>query len=339
MTDNSSSTEPPAAQSVSRPVIAGILAFGALLAAYGVAQPLVLRQLGETGGENLSTADAISVLVTVVSIVVAVLGFGIYLSIRDRMRNDARREIAHVERRWRDEIALGVARSWLNQAALCWQQIEPLVVTPPETDLEQERLVSLVYAGISVSNQTLEYIRRMQDGGHAGEGLRRLEEEARVSLGFFSATLAKLGGVSPEDRAVLREDVRRQLPSLESSWPAGRTWRSSSPTRWSSRSPSVGPSCAAASRAALPGTRPPPPSAGSWRASACRPRRRGLATGRRSAPAASPGDGGTPGPPPGAGPRPGRRRRRSGDPGLVARREGRRAEPLHGASIVRARPT
>lgn len=182
----------------------------------------MLRQLGETGGENLSTADAISVLVTVVSIVVAVLGFGIYLSIRDRMRNDARREMARVERRWRDEIALGVARSWLNQAALCWQQIEPLVVTPPETDLEQERLVSLVYAGISVSNQTLEYIRRMQDGGHAGEGLRRLEEEARVSLGFFSATLAKLGGVSPEDRAVLREDVRRQLPSLGELM-AGRT--------------------------------------------------------------------------------------------------------------------
>jgi len=136
---------------------------GVILAAYGIAQPLILHELGyKSVGDD---AQMISVLVTVVALLVAGLGVGIYRIADEALRNTAHK--AAIEARKETEVLLSNARTEvskslviarLNEAYDLWVSIEPLVVsTPPVGSWQEARRNGAIQAALTAATSAVQW--------------------------------------------------------------------------------------------------------------------------------------------------------------------------------------
>jgi hypothetical protein len=202
----------PPRSGFSKALIALIVTFAFLLAAFGVMQPLLLQELGLAQRGSLDVADVVSILVTVVSILVALLGLGIYFSVRDRIADDAKNLMKEAQGTILAEINRGVSRVKLNQALFCWLHLEPLLLDGPRSHGDVERTRDLVRSGASVSRQAIAEIEKAMEYDSTKEELDGCLLEAKVNLVFFQASLLRLG-YAKDPQGVLGE-VFTHLPSL-----------------------------------------------------------------------------------------------------------------------------
>jgi hypothetical protein len=171
----------------SRPLLWAISILGILIVAFGVAQPLILRQLGEPKGSDISTADAISILIAVVTILAAGLGFTAFVYAREKATEFARTEMGRVEQDSKSELSNAIARVGLNQAALLWIQLEPLIIygVIPGSPSELRRK-HIIQSGIFVAQQTLTYTDTMDEND---KDFARFTMEAKLNLAFYLSCL------------------------------------------------------------------------------------------------------------------------------------------------------
>jgi hypothetical protein len=190
MTDTTKASSPASRRRRFPPSLLWTLAIsGFLLVAFGVAQPFVLRQLGEPQGQDISTADAISILIAVVTILAGGLGVAAFMYAREKVREDAKAEMSRVESESRIGLARAIARVGLNQAALLWTELDPLItkqVLP--NSLDWFRRKQIIQGGINVASQTIRYTESLEKTDDVGVGYN---SEARVNLAFFLACFVK----------------------------------------------------------------------------------------------------------------------------------------------------
>jgi len=164
-----------------------ILAF--LLVAFGVIQPFILRQLGEPQGQDISAADAISILIAVITILAGGLGLAAFVYARDKSIESATETMQEVGRVSLGKTAQGLARLGLNQSALVWAQLHPLLIRTVHPDtVDWFRREEIVMTGMGAASQAVNFAERMDQDDPFSMGYVM---EAKLNLAFYLACIQR----------------------------------------------------------------------------------------------------------------------------------------------------
>jgi hypothetical protein len=182
---------PPSSPAVPPPrskALVALIVVGVLLAAYGIAQPLILRQLGDKANGNDS--DTISVLVTIVALLVAGLGVGIYRIVHDALSASVRKQADRVTKEAERNLAKALATAKLNESYDLWVALEPLLVVPPAPGTwEEERRNNIITAALYASTAAKRWA---AEGGGKSEITYNLAFYQACSYKFVEPTKLRL---------------------------------------------------------------------------------------------------------------------------------------------------
>lgn len=189
------------------PLVA-LIVVGLVLAAYGIAQPFILDELGFSVQSMSEGATILEALVAVVALLVAGFGVAAYATVERAVKKSVNKRVSRYGDKIWDRTAQAVGATRINEAYSQWGVLEPLLWNKPVADTaEESRRNELIDTAIAFARSAQNYAVEESEADSAGKNL------ADQNLAFYLA--CKYTFEKPQSGGAAAEALGLVPPSIK----------------------------------------------------------------------------------------------------------------------------